>query len=130
VSKAALSPNSIAFWVLVVASAFASGCDHQNSNVVASEQIDSAPKYLMIHYGCPTCHTIPGVPGAVGTVGPSLYLLSGRSYLAGRLSNTRVNLEQWISHPQQYEPGTAMPEMGVTPDDARQIAAYLDKARR
>jgi len=49
-------------------------------------------------------------------------------YLAGKLPNTRANLELWISHPQQYDPGTAMPEMGVTADDARQIAAYLNTA--
>jgi hypothetical protein len=70
VSKVMSNRSSVALWGLVVASAFACGCDRQNSNVVASEQTDSAPKYLMIHYGCPTCHVIPGVPGAVGTVGP------------------------------------------------------------
>jgi cytochrome c len=117
----------IAAWALMTVAALASGCDRQNSNVVAaSTQTNGAPKYLMIHYGCPTCHVIPGVPGAVGTVGPSLHGLPGRSYLAGKIPNTRANLELWISHPQQYEPGTAMPEMGVTADDARQIAAYLN----
>jgi hypothetical protein len=54
--------------------------------------------------------------------GPSLYQLSNRSCLAGKLPNTRAKLELWISHPQQYERGTATPEMGVTADDARQIA--------
>jgi len=116
---------------LMAAAVFASGCGRQNSNVVAaSTQANGVPKDLMIHYGCPTCHVIPGVPGAVGTVGPSLYDIPNRSYLAGKLPNTRANLELWISHPQQYEPGTAMPEMGVTPDDARQIAAYLETVRR
>jgi hypothetical protein len=33
------------------------------------------------------------------------------------------------SHPQQCDRRTAMPEMGVTADDARQIAAYLDGIR-
>jgi cytochrome c len=81
---------------------------------------------LMIHYGCPTCHVIPGVPGAVGKVGPSLAALPQRSYLAGVLPNTSANLEQWVMHPQKFQPGIAMPEMGVSPADARQIAAFLE----
>jgi cytochrome c len=81
---------------------------------------------VIIHYGCPTCHTIPGVPGAVGKVGPSLAGLAQRSYLAGVLPNTPENLEQWIMHPQKFQPGIAMPEMGVSPEDARRIAVLLE----
>jgi cytochrome c1 len=32
---------------------------------------------------------------------------------------------RWIQHPREIERGTAMPEMGVTESDARDIAAYL-----
>jgi cytochrome c2 len=84
---------------------------------------------LMIQYGCPTCHVIPGVPGAVGKVGPSLEGLEQRSYLAGTLQNSPVNLVLWIQHPQQIHPGTAMPEMGVTAADATRIAAFLQANR-
>jgi cytochrome c len=80
---------------------------------------------LMIHYGCPTCHVIPGVPGAAGKVGPSLSGLAQRSYLAGTLQNSPDNLVLWIQHPQRIHPGTAMPEMGVTPEEAKDIATYL-----
>ena len=80
----------------------------------------------MIQYGCPTCHVIPGVPGAVGKVGPSLHDISQRSYLAGSLQNTPTNLSAWIQHPQHFQPGTAMPEMGVTPKDADNIVRYLE----
>jgi cytochrome c len=86
----------------------------------------SSATALMIQYGCPTCHVIPGVPGAVGKVGPSLAALSQRSYLAGKLPNTPANLEQWVMHPQKFQPGIAMPEMGVSSADARQIAAFLE----
>lgn len=84
---------------------------------------------LMIQYGCPTCHVIPGVPGAVGKVGPSLASLAQRSYLAGTVPNTPVDLQNWIMHPQRIHPGTAMPEMGVTPQDAQEIAAFLQSER-
>jgi cytochrome c1 len=32
---------------------------------------------------------------------------------------------QWIMDPQHYKPNTAMPKLGVTPQDAIDIAAYL-----
>ena len=80
----------------------------------------------MIQYGCPACHVIPGVPGAVGKVGPPLDGLVQRSYLAGNLANTPENLERWIMHPQHYQPGTAMPEMNVSAQDAGQFAAFLE----
>jgi cytochrome c2 len=84
---------------------------------------------LMIRYGCPTCHVIPGVPGAVGKVGPSLRDLGQRSYLAATLQNSPDNLILWIQHPQRIHPGTAMPEMGVTRDDARRIATFLEASK-
>jgi cytochrome c len=80
----------------------------------------------MIRYGCPTCHVIPGVPGAAGKVGPSLKDFSQRSYLAGTLQNSPDNLVRWIQHPQRIHPGTAMPEMDVTAEDASKIAIFLD----
>lgn len=87
----------------------------------------TAPE-LMIQYGCPTCHVIPGVPGAVGKVGPSLQSLGQRSFLAGTVPNTPTDLQHWIMHPQSIHPGVAMPEMGVTPQDAQEIAAFLRSA--
>jgi cytochrome c len=79
----------------------------------------------IVRYGCGTCHQIPGIPAARGRVGPPLTGVGGRVYLAGELGNTPANMKLWIQHPQQVEPGTAMPDMGVTDRDARDIAAYL-----
>jgi cytochrome c2 len=31
----------------------------------------------------------------------------------------------WIQHPQRVSPGTAMPELGVTAADSRDMAAFL-----
>jgi cytochrome c len=80
---------------------------------------------LIRKYGCQTCHTIPGVPGADGMVGPPLDRIASRTYLAGRLPNTPENLMRWIRDPQGISSGTAMPQMGVTEQDGRDIAAYL-----
>ena len=76
-------------------------------------------------YGCPACHVIPGIPDANGMVGPPLTDWSERQYIAGALPNLPDNLVQWIMNPQEVEPETAMPNMGVTEEDARDIAAYL-----
>jgi cytochrome c2 len=76
-------------------------------------------------YGCGACHTIPGIRGANALVGPPLNRIARRSYLAGEVQNTPANMVRWIQHPQRIEKGTVMPEMGVTENDARDIAAYL-----
>ena len=58
-------------------------------------------------------------------VGPPLTRLGRRSYIAGHLSNNPDTLIRWIRHPHSFKQETAMPEMGVGDQDARDIAAYL-----
>ena len=58
-------------------------------------------------------------------VGPPLMHWSQRTYIAGELPNTPGNLTFWLQHPTRVEPKTAMPEMGVTEQDSKDIAAYL-----
>ncbi|NES16920.1 MULTISPECIES: cytochrome c family protein [Micromonospora] len=80
---------------------------------------------LIAQYGCGSCHTIPGVDRANGLVGPPLTRFGSRSYIAGKLVNNADNLQHWITDPQAVEPGNAMPNLGVKPIDAQDIAAYL-----
>ncbi|MFI6231232.1 c-type cytochrome [Micromonospora echinospora] len=80
---------------------------------------------LIARYGCGSCHTIPGIDRANGLVGPPLTRFGSRSYIAGELVNNADNLQHWIADPQAVEPGTAMPDLGVSAIDARDIAAYL-----
>jgi cytochrome c2 len=79
----------------------------------------------MRRYGCPSCHTIPGVPGAYGLVGPSLGGIASRMYIAGMLPNTPENMLLWIQAPQGVNPRTAMPNMGIPEPEARDIVGYL-----
>jgi cytochrome c1 len=58
-------------------------------------------------------------------VGPPLNDWSERGYIAGELPNNAENLIRWIMDPQGVEPGTDMPNLGVTEEQARDIAAYL-----
>jgi cytochrome c2 len=75
--------------------------------------------------GCAGCHEVPGVKGAHGNVGPPLTRFGDRTFIAGMLSNTPSNLVKWIREPQTVVPGNAMPNMGISDADARDIAAYL-----
>ncbi len=92
--------------------------------IVPGGVADRAPAAIA-KYGCGSCHYIPGIDGANGAVGPRLTNISQQSLLAGILPNTPENLILWIQHPQQVKPGADMPEMGVTQQDALDIAAYL-----
>jgi len=84
---------------------------------------------LIQRYGCGTCHTIPGITGADGVVGPPLAMLGRRIYIAGVLRNTPDNLTRWIRDPQKIVPGNAMPDMGITEPEARDLAAFLQTLR-
>lgn len=90
----------------------------------------SRGKIAIRAYGCGTCHTVPGVRGATGLVGPPLDNIGERVYLAGQLPNTPENMKRWIREPQSIENGTAMPNLGVSEKDARDMAAYLYRLRR
>jgi len=76
-------------------------------------------------YLCVTCHAIPGVPGAWNYVGPALGQMGERPYIAGVLPNTPANMERWLRNPPAVKPGTAMPDLGVSEQDAKDIAAFL-----
>ena len=76
-------------------------------------------------YACTTCHVIPRVTGAARHVGPPLGGMASRSYIGGALANTHENMVRWLKSPPRVKPGTAMPDLGVSEQDAHDIAAYL-----
>lgn len=82
-------------------------------------------KQVIESYGCGACHTIPGVPAARGVVGPPLTSFGRRTMIAGELPNNSSNLVRWIEDPSAVEPNTAMPTLGLTDSQARDVAAYL-----
>ena len=117
-----------AHWVAALLLAVVSGACASKVRQEAAELTGGDPDRGVTaigRYGCAACHTIPGIRRADGEVGPPLDRIAGRYFLAGHLQNTPANMVRWIQHPQQVEKGTAMPEMGVTDSDARDIAAYL-----
>jgi cytochrome c2 len=106
------------------------GCDRQQQRFQTAAQLTGggyaeAGMADLRKYGCSGCHTIPGIEGAHGLVGPPLNQFAYRVYIAGRLPNTPENLMLWIQKPQQVVPNNAMPDMGISEQDSRDIAAYL-----
>jgi cytochrome c2 len=80
---------------------------------------------MFIQYGCGSCHALRRVRTATGTVGPPLDGVALRVIIGGRLSNTPANMQRWVRDPQHIAPGTAMPDLNVGADDARDITAFL-----
>lgn len=126
--------KSKAFYIsLVVAILFLlMGCAGTSETVngvpeprISSDSAVASGRRLLANYGCGSCHYIPGVAGANSMVGPPLNRFYERSYVAGRLPNTWENLAKFIQHPQEIEPGIAMPDLGVSEDEAHDMAAYL-----
>ena len=76
-------------------------------------------------HGCTTCHAIPGMRGVRGVVGPPLSGLARRGFIAGQLPNVPGVLIAFLENPPALVPNTGMPNVGLTPEEARHIAAYL-----
>ena len=82
-------------------------------------------RHALARYGCGSCHVIPGVAGAVGLAAAPLDHFAERGFVGGILPNNPDNLVLWIVDPQAVNERTAMPNLGVTERDARDMAAYL-----
>jgi cytochrome c len=82
-------------------------------------------RLLLRQFGCGGCHRIPGVADAQGNVGPPLDGVAKRVYLGGILPNRPESMTRWIRAPQAFDPHTAMPDLGVSEEHARDMVAYL-----
>ena len=111
---------------LVVLCALLLGCEDDRSTrwTVEGGDIESG-KRMIEFYDCGSCHSIPGIDNADGVVGPPLDFWGRRALIAGNLPNNPDNLIAWLVEPHAIEPGTAMPDVGATQAEARDMAAYL-----
>lgn len=100
------------------------GCKEERASNVPGGDIDQGLR-LVTQYQCGACHAIPGVQGAAGDSGPSLDYIGRLSYIAGGIPNSPDNMVRWLRVPHALKPGTEMPPMGLTEQEARHMAAYL-----
>jgi len=105
-----------------------SACNQSATTAAASLVAGGDPQRGMSaisRYGCGSCHTVAGITSAHGLVGPPLTGVRDRMYIAGMLTNRPDNLIHWIRDPKSVNPKTAMPVLGLSQQDAADIAAYL-----
>lgn len=112
-----------------LAAALAGGCGDRATETApkpsATRQLRERGALALSAYGCGSCHHIPGIRGADGIVGPPLVDLGRRVYIGRGMPNTPQNMARWIRTPQQFAPGSAMPDMQVSAAHAQAITAYL-----
>jgi cytochrome c len=106
----------------------AAGCGEQEA-ITAVPGDPKAGRAALERYQCGACHTIPGIGGANANVGPPLSEYGQRVYIAGKFPKEPALLAKWIQDAPALAPQTAMPNVGVTEADARDIAAYLYQLR-
>jgi cytochrome c2 len=104
--------------------AFIAGCSRATGRAVPGGDADRG-KAVIASAGCGACHVIDGIDGAQGKVGPPLEQVAERSVIGGVLPNTVDNMMRWIEDAPSISPHTAMPNLGITPAQARDIVAYL-----
>jgi len=78
---------------------------------------------------CSSCHNIAGTE-ASGSVGPDLtHVASRRTIAAGAMPTSPANLYRWVADPQGHKPGSNMPNMDMSRDELRSVAAYLERLK-
>ena len=81
-------------------------------------------KSIYTRNACVGCHTIRGV--SAGTLGPDLTHFGSRQLFgAGLWPVTPDHVVAWLKDPPALKPGSKMPNLGLSDDDAKALAAYL-----
>lgn len=113
--------------IALLAAGMLCGCEDQDKQLAAAMTGGNpdAGRHEMEYYGCASCHVVPGVAGADGMVGPPLSQIADRTYLGGVIENTPANMVRWIMNAPGVDPRTAMPNLDIARQPARDIASYL-----
>lgn len=85
----------------------------------------SRGQQLVADKGCVACHSFPDVKWPRGGLGPSLENFARQGLIAGRLPNQPGVLMQFVRDAPALVPGTAMPAIQMTDQEARDVTAYL-----
>ncbi len=105
---------------------FLPGCKPPPEREQAMPLADPARGLTVIQRtGCGACHEIPGLFWPKGRLGPNLDGFSERTVIAGELPNRPDVLARWVRNAPSLIPGTSMPAVPMTEEDARDVAAYL-----
>jgi cytochrome c len=109
---------------LIVLTVLTAGCSRATPVQVTGGNAERGEAAIE-RYGCVACHSIPGIANPGSDVGPPLDQIATRSYIAGVLANTPDAMIRWLRDPPRVDPRTAMPNLGVSEAEARDMTAYL-----
>jgi cytochrome c len=113
------------------------GCNNSGSSQEAGQPLDGSKiprvvggepamgRRIIAAYECGVCHVIPGIQGAHGIVGPPLTDFARRRFIGGVVPNEPTLLVRWVQDAPSIAPHTGMPDLGLSDDEARHVAAYL-----
>ena len=111
---------------LVLACASLMACDGPPDRTPTLGDASAATgRRLVADKGCVACHTFPDVKWPRGGLGPSLQNFGRQGLIAGRLPNQPGVLMQFVRNAPALLPGTAMPAISMTDQEARDVTAYL-----
>ncbi|MES2841328.1 MAG: c-type cytochrome [Pseudomonadota bacterium] len=111
---------------LVLACISLAACDGPPDRTPTLGDADAAKGRLLVtEKGCVACHTFPDVKWPRGGLGPSLHDFARQGLIAGRLPNQPGVLMQFVRNAPGLVPGTAMPAITMTDQEARDVTAYL-----
>jgi cytochrome c oxidase subunit 2 len=102
------------------------GADSAAAQAPPADPAYAAGEKLFLTKGCVGCHSLVAVDAPKGMIGPNLANVGARSYIgAGSFKNTDEILARWIQNPQAMKQGVLMPNLGVKPDEAKSLVAFL-----
>ena len=85
----------------------------------------AAAKAHMEKYACQACHVIPGM-GEGGALGPDLTGFAVRTTLNGRVQKNPQAVAAYLLNPTAVDAQTSMPAVGLSEEEAKDIAAFLE----
>ncbi|WP_382152517.1 c-type cytochrome [Hydrogenophaga sp. ANAO-22] len=101
-------------------------CDGPPDRTPTLGDADAATgRRLVADKGCVACHTFPDVKWPRGGLGPSLHGFARQGLIAGQLPNQPGVLMQFVRNAPGLVPGTAMPAITMSDQEARDVTAYL-----
>src|SRR5687767_9616206 len=92
---------------------------------VAGNRAAHAMLALGLLGGCAASEDVSTLTGGDAERGKAALRAYARAYIGGVAPNTPENMVRWLMDPPALAPRTAMPNLGVGPSDARDMAAYL-----
>lgn len=112
--------------MLILACAGLAACDGPPDRSPTLTDVDLRQgRRLIVEKGCAACHTFPDVAWPRGGLGPALEDFGRQGLIAGRLPNQPGVLMQFVRDAPSLLPGTAMPAVPMTDQEARDVTAYL-----